>query len=80
MALLLSACAHQPIEKAAVQKLRPEQLKSLVERERNLFFLDVRTPQEIHQVGTLPGYVNIPIDQLEQRLSELPRHKTIVTA
>lgn len=42
--------------------------------------LDVREPKELEELGTLEGYVNIPIGQLEQRLDELPRDRLIVTA
>ena len=42
--------------------------------------LDVREPSELKELGTLEGYVNIPIGQLEQRLDELPRDRLIVTA
>jgi hypothetical protein len=42
--------------------------------------LDVREPEEIEELGTIEGYVNIPIDELESRLDELPRDKTILTA
>lgn len=81
LALLMAACADKPVQQnTAVEKLRPDQLKSLLAEKSDLFFLDVRSPQEIRELGTLPGYVNIPIDELEQRLSELPRNKTIVTA
>ncbi len=45
-----------------------------------VFFLDVREPKEIEELGTLDGYVNIPISQLEKRLHELPRDKAIITA
>ena len=58
----------------------PSQLETLIDEEKNLFFLDVRTPEEVATLGTLPGYINIPIDQLEQRLGEIPRAKPIVTA
>lgn len=41
------------------------------------FILDVRTPAEV-QAGTIPGAVNIPIDQLRSRLAELPKDKEIL--
>ena len=43
-------------------------------------FLDVREPKEIEELGTLEGYVNIPLSQLEQRMHELPKDKAILTA
>lgn len=48
--------------------------------EENIFLLDVREPSELEELGTVEGYVNIPIDQLEGRLDELPRDKPILTA
>jgi predicted sulfurtransferase len=41
--------------------------------------LDVREPSELEELGTVQGYVNIPIDQLADRLDELPRDKPILT-
>jgi NADPH-dependent 2,4-dienoyl-CoA reductase/sulfur reductase-like enzyme/peroxiredoxin family protein/rhodanese-related sulfurtransferase/TusA-related sulfurtransferase len=39
--------------------------------------LDVRTPAEV-AAGTIPGAANIPVDDLRQRLGELPRDKEIL--
>ncbi len=39
--------------------------------------LDVRTPAEV-QAGTIGGAINIPIDQLRDRISELPKNKEIL--
>jgi rhodanese-related sulfurtransferase len=40
-------------------------------------FLDVRQPGELVE-GTLPGTVNIPLDQLPTRASELDRNRRVV--
>ena len=40
--------------------------------------LDVRTPQEF-SAGHTPGAVNIPVDELRSRLSEIPREREIAT-
>ena len=48
--------------------------------EEDALLLDVREPKELEELGTLEGYVNIPIGQLEQRLDELPKDRLIVTA
>lgn len=39
--------------------------------------LDVRNPGELKQ-GYLTGAINIPVDQLRQRMNELPKDKEIV--
>ena len=44
----------------------------------NKFLLDVRTPDE-YSLGSLPGAVNIPLDELRDRLAELPKDKMIYT-
>jgi len=43
----------------------------------NTFILDVRTPGE-HRAGTIEGSVNIPVDELRDRIASVPRDKTIV--
>ncbi|MGV3001696.1 FAD-dependent oxidoreductase [Vibrio sp.] len=40
--------------------------------------LDVRTPMEIENFGTLEGAINIPVDELRPRMSELPKDKEII--
>jgi NADPH-dependent 2,4-dienoyl-CoA reductase/sulfur reductase-like enzyme/rhodanese-related sulfurtransferase len=50
-------------------------LLSLPESERPLF-LDVRTPQEFAR-GSIPGAINIPVDELRGRWQELPQDRAI---
>ena len=38
--------------------------------------LDVRTPEEC-QRGMIPGFINIPLDSLRERMGELDREKDI---
>jgi hypothetical protein len=45
-----------------------------------VFFLDVREPKELQEMGTLEGYVNIPIGEIEKRLADIPKDQPIVTA
>ena len=49
-----------------------------IEEMENKFLLDVRTSDEF-ALGTLPGAVNIPLDELRDRLSELPKDRMIYT-
>jgi NADPH-dependent 2,4-dienoyl-CoA reductase/sulfur reductase-like enzyme/peroxiredoxin family protein/rhodanese-related sulfurtransferase/TusA-related sulfurtransferase len=41
------------------------------------FLLDVRTAAE-YATGSIPGAVNIPLDSLRERISEIPRDKTVI--
>jgi predicted sulfurtransferase len=61
------------------KKLSADELKELIDK-KDIFFLDVREPKEVEELGTIKGYVNIPLDQLEKRISEVPKNKLIVTA
>jgi rhodanese-related sulfurtransferase/DNA-binding transcriptional ArsR family regulator len=60
-------------------ELEPVPAKELLDRARRslVTVLDVRPPEEF-AAGHVPGAVNIPIHELEKRLSELPRRKEIV--
>ena len=46
----------------------------------NVVLLDVREPWELEEFGTRNGYINIPLGELEKRLDELSKDKTILTA
>ena len=39
--------------------------------------LDVRKPQELEDLGTLPGFINIPVDELRSRMGELDLSRPI---
>ena len=64
----------------AVKQLSSEDLKKLIDDKTTFFFLDVREPKEIAELGTMKGYVNIPLSQVEARLKEIPKDALIVTA
>ena len=59
--------------------LTVEEIEKALEN-KEVFFLDVREPKEIAELGSVKGYVNIPLGQLESRLSEIPKDKLILTA
>ena len=63
---------------APAQEISTEQLEKYL-NDKKVFFLDVREPEEIKKLGSVPGYVNIPLGQLQGRLSEVPKDKLIVT-
>ncbi len=46
----------------------------------NVVLLDVREAWELEKFGTREGYIHIPLAELEDRLDELPKDKTILTA
>ncbi len=60
-------------------KLEPIPRSELLERARDglVTVIDVRPPEE-YAAGHVPGAINIPIKDLEQRLKELPHDQDIV--
>jgi predicted sulfurtransferase len=62
-----------------VKQLTEAEITDALENKK-VFFLDVREPKEVTELGTLKGYVNIPIGQLEARLKEIPKDRLILTA
>ncbi len=64
---------------ASKDDLEPVPAKELLDRARRglVTVLDVRPPEEF-AVGHVPGAVNIPIQELEKRLGELPKRKEVV--
>ena len=63
----------------AAKDVNYDELAKLLEKPGSVFFLDVREPDEIARLGSVKGYVNIPLSQLESRLKEIPKDKPIVT-
>ena len=60
-------------------KAEGARLAELIASEEYLV-LDVRRPDEIEEHGTIEGYLNIPIDELADRLGEVPRDRPVLTA
>ena len=56
--------------------MSPEARK-LVEQKKNLFLLDVRSPQEFAQ-AKMRGSVLIPINEIERRVNEVPKGRPIL--
>ena len=59
--------------------LEPVPAKEVLERARKglVTVLDVRPPEEF-AAGHIPGAVNIPVQELEKRIRELPRQREVV--
>ena len=72
---LLAAVAFLPRLIAIIRKgrqLPSDELKRRLDTGEDLLLLDVRKPEDYHgELGHIPGAMNIPLEQLEQRLEEL---------
>jgi len=87
LAALRDYASHQHAEMQAVvadsigrrERLEGISVEELLDRLRtdSVTLLDVR-PREEFELGHLPGAINIPAEELEGRLDELPRNAEIV--
>jgi len=62
------------ILKGDMKVIYPEQVDGLIASEA--YFLDVSTRDEV-AMGSIPGAVSIPLDELRSRLSEIPAEKPV---
>ena len=63
------------IENGLVQQFYLEELEQ-IKNNNEVILLDTRTPFEYFR-GHIEGFINIPVDELRQRIKELSPHKTI---
>ena len=74
VALFAAGCSQSPagasVDVSVDEALRLWQAKEAV-------LIDVRTPAEYRE-GHIPGVANIPLDELEKRLGEIPKGKKVV--
>jgi len=71
----------QMVDKSTIihKNIQPDKMCSLNEKE--VFFLDVRTPAEFNgtareKFGAIKNAINIPVQELEARMNELEKYKT----
>src|SRR6266568_9265037 len=62
---------------AAARDITSGEAKVYLAKERNIFLLDVRTPEEYRQAH-LKGAVLIPISEIERRFKEIPRDRPVL--
>ncbi|MDA8429568.1 MAG: rhodanese-like domain-containing protein [Geobacteraceae bacterium] len=74
---VLIVCMAWSIAFASAKDISPREAKALLDKNKHVFLLDVRTPQESSQ-ARLPGAVLIPINEFERRIREVPKNKTIL--
>lgn len=51
--------------------------RELVQQKNEVMLIDTRTPEEF-SFGSIPGAINIPLDDLRDRMSEVPTSKPVV--
>lgn len=67
----VTGCAQEKGRSMTVDELR-----KAAANDSSLVILDVRTPEELNgPLGHIKGVVNIPVQELESRISELEKYK-----
>lgn len=74
---VVAVCMTWTLAFAAARDITSRDAKAIMDKNKNVFLLDVRTPQENSQ-GKLTGTVLIPINEFERRINEVPKNKTII--
>ena len=74
--ILLSGCALLGGKKEVIP-ISTEKVNEIIEKGKDYIILDVRT-QEEYDSGHLKNSMLIPVDELEERISEVPKDKPII--
>ncbi len=64
-------------ENILTKKVETINWRDIAHLDKNVLLVDVRTADE-YSLGTIPGAINIPVDELRNRLPELPKDRPIV--
>ncbi|WP_077307955.1 rhodanese-like domain-containing protein [Terribacillus halophilus] len=60
-----------------MRNIQPEELDELVEKGTSYKIIDVREEEEVEH-GMIPGAIHIPMQQVPEKLAELPTEDTYV--
>jgi phage shock protein E len=74
---VVAAATEDSTQSAEVTSMTAAELADQIPLEQSPLILDVRSEKE-YQEGHIPGALNIPFDQLPERLSQLAEHKDAV--
>jgi NADPH-dependent 2,4-dienoyl-CoA reductase/sulfur reductase-like enzyme/rhodanese-related sulfurtransferase len=59
------------------QAISADELKQRIDRKEPFFLLDVRTSEE-YKEGHIPGAMNVPLDEIRERISEIPDRSSAI--
>lgn len=76
IALLVFLTAFS-VYSAGYRNINSVEARRLVEQKKNIYLLDVRTPDEYRQ-ARMRGGILIPINEIERRLGEVPKNRPIL--
>ncbi len=82
LSLITFACGSSTEQETTVeiQQKSPTEVKAML-ADDNVMMIDVRTPEELKtKAYDVDNIVNIPLDEFDQHLKEIPKNKTIIVA
>jgi glyoxylase-like metal-dependent hydrolase (beta-lactamase superfamily II)/rhodanese-related sulfurtransferase len=74
----MTALEPHPEMVKSVERITAPALNDKLAAGETLTVLDVRAPQELEEKGAIEGSLNIPLNRLRERVSEVPRDQTVV--
>ena len=70
----LSGCNKTDAEVPEFSNIKGDEAKKIINENKDIVILDVRTVEEYNE-GHIKGAINIPVDELENRLDDLKDYK-----
>ena len=65
-------------EKDVLEYLEPQRVRDLVASDKTVVIVDVRSPEEYAR-GHIDGAINIPADEVVNRVDDVPETSVVVT-
>jgi rhodanese-related sulfurtransferase len=59
------------------RETKADELKAMLDKGEKVLVIDVRTAEEVKS-GSIPGAINIPMEQLEARMKDIPKDVELV--
>jgi rhodanese-related sulfurtransferase len=74
---LAFAPAAWPQRSATAKETKADELKAKLDKGEKLLVIDVRSDEEV-QSGSIPGAIHIPMEQLADRMKDIPKDVQLV--
>ena len=59
------------------EDVRGEAFQTLIDENKDIVLVDVRPAKQVKEEGMIAGAINVPFDEVENHLDQLPKDKTI---
>ena len=76
--MLRQLFGQRGVGRTAVKQINAKELKNMLDSNKSIVMVDVRTPGEYEYDGHIAGSRLIPLSVLNARINEIPKDKTVV--